>query len=99
MDFFRIIGGPLSLLIEIVFVVLWLCLIARMIFSWIGMQNGGNVVTRFLDMIIGPMYDPIRKRLPALSLGVLDISGTLVFFLLTWAFFLMAGFLQGAIPH
>jgi len=99
MDIFRVIGGPLSLLIEIVFIGLWLCLIARMIFSWIGTQTGGNAVTRFLDVIVGPMYDPIRKRLPTLSLGMLDVSGTLVFFLLTWAFFQMMGFLQAAIPR
>lgn len=99
MDIFRIIGGPLSLAIQIVFIALWLCLIARMIFSWIGMQSGGNAFTRILDMIIGPMYDPLRKRLPTLSLGVMDVSGTLVFFLLTWAFFFMVFLLQSAIPH
>ena len=98
MGFFLAASVALHGLVHAVFIVLWLVLIARVIVSWIGMRSGGNALTRFLDLVIGPLYDPIVKRAPNLSVGVFDISGTLAFFFLSWAFFVMDGLIQVALP-
>ncbi|MEE9168095.1 MAG: YggT family protein [Candidatus Neomarinimicrobiota bacterium] len=58
--------------INLLFQFLYLCLIARVILSWVP-HNAYNPVVQFLYKITNPILKPIQEILPPMRIGI-DIS-------------------------
>ncbi|MFH1852689.1 MAG: YggT family protein [Candidatus Neomarinimicrobiota bacterium] len=67
-------------IINLIFQVLYLCLLARVILSWID-HNPYNEIIRWIYKITDPLLRPFQAILPPTSLGI-DISPILAFFAL-----------------
>ena len=57
-------------LIAIVFTLLWLVVLADVLVSWV--MSPYHEVRRFLDSVVQPLLDPIRRLVP--PVGGLDLS-------------------------
>ena len=64
-------------LINLIFQILYLCLIARVILSWID-HNPHNEIIQWIYKISDPMIRPIQQILPPMRIGI-DISPILAF--------------------
>ncbi|MBF6589798.1 MAG: YggT family protein [Ktedonobacterales bacterium] len=90
-------GGPLHFIIQVFFGFLILSLFVRAILSWFPLTPS-NPLVRFFDTVTTPVLMPVRKRLPAMSIGMFDIGWTVAFLFAWWALTLLAGLLSGALP-
>lgn len=68
------------MIINLIFQVLYLCLIARVVLSWIP-HDPHNEIVKWIYKISDPLVLPIRQILPPLNIGI-DISPILAFFAL-----------------
>jgi len=59
-------------LINLIFQILYLCLIARVILSWID-HNPRNEIIQWIYKISDPLIKPFQQILPPMNLGI-DIS-------------------------
>lgn len=94
--------GVAHVLVALVFDILILAMFAWMLLSWImPMMPGaqGHPLVRFLDAIIAPLTDPIRKRIPSASLGMLNISYSVAFIFAWWSLRVLAGVIMQALPY
>ena len=57
-------------LIDVVFTLLWLVVLADVLVSWV--MSPYHEVRRFLDSVVQPLLDPIRRLVP--PVGGLDLS-------------------------
>ncbi|MGH2619936.1 MAG: YggT family protein [Anaerolineales bacterium] len=57
-------------LIGVVFTLLWLVVLADVLVSWV--MSPYHEVRRFLDSVVQPLLDPIRRLVP--PVGGLDLS-------------------------
>jgi uncharacterized protein YggT (Ycf19 family) len=73
-------------------------LFARMILSWLPFLGPGNGIVRVVNGLTDPLLNPIRKRLPSMSAGMLDIGFTVAFIFVFWALFTLAAFISAALP-
>jgi len=64
-------------LINLVYQFLILCLIARVVLSWID-HDPNNEIIRWIYKITEPMLRPIREILPPMNIGI-DISPIIAF--------------------
>ena len=64
-------------LINLIFQILYLCLIARVILSWVD-HNPHNEIIQWIYKISDPMIRPIQQILPPMRIGI-DISPILAF--------------------
>lgn len=64
-------------LINLIFNILYLCLIARVILSWID-HNPRNEIIQWIYKISDPLIKPFQQILPPMNLGI-DISPILAF--------------------
>lgn len=97
-----ILEGPLHLLIAVVFDVLILTMFVWMLASWfIAMmpQAGGSGFMRLLEGIVSPVLDPVRKRMPNTSLGMLSIGYTVAFIFVWWALVVLGNVMLLALPR
>ena len=67
-------------LINLIFQLLYLCLIARIVLSWID-HNPYNEIIRWIYRISDPLIRPFQDLLPPLRIG-LDLSPILALFAL-----------------
>lgn len=65
-------------LINLVFTLLWLLVLAHVIVSWV--LNPWHDVRRFIDSLVDPMLAPIRRILP--GTGGIDFSPLVLLILL-----------------
>jgi uncharacterized protein YggT (Ycf19 family) len=94
-------GGIFHLVIAIVFDVLLLAMFVWVLASWfIAMmpQAGGSSFIRLLDAMIAPFVDPIRKRVPQSSVGMLAIGSTVAFIFAWWSLRVLAGLILQGLP-
>jgi YggT family protein len=70
-------------LINLVFQILYLCLIARIILSWID-YNPNNEIIQWIYKITDPLIRPFQQIIPPLSIGI-DISPIIAFIALGFA--------------
>ncbi len=77
MSAIREIAGLLAVCIEIYIYII----IARVLMSWF-QPNPYNPIVQFIGRITDPFLDAIRKALPFLVVGGLDLSPIAAFFLL-----------------
>ncbi len=90
--------GLLHTLISVFFAVLVLCLIVRMVLSWLPFPPG-NPITLFFLRITDPIIEPVRRRLPTMSVGPVDISSTVAFIFTWWALGILGALLVSALPY
>ena len=64
-------------LINLIFQILYLCLIARVILSWVD-HNPNNEIIQWIYKISDPLIRPIQQILPPMRIGI-DISPILAF--------------------
>lgn len=73
-------------------------LFVQALLSWFPMIPPTHPVPRFFANVNGPILDPIRRRLPAMSVGIFDLSYTIAFLLAWWAIGIVAALLLQALP-
>jgi len=66
--------------IQLVFQILYICLIARVVVSWLNFYSGGEIV-RWIYNITDPVVRPIQQMIPPLSIGI-DFSPLIAIFIL-----------------
>lgn len=94
-------GGPFHLIIAIVFDILILGMFIWMLLSWFMMMmpvSPGNPFVRFIDSLVAPLVDPIRKRIPSTSMGMVNIGYTVAFIFAWWSLRLLAGLILKGVP-
>jgi uncharacterized protein YggT (Ycf19 family) len=94
--------GPVHLFIALAFDFLILTMFVWMLASWfVAMmpQAGGGRFLRFLETIIAPFTEPIRKRIPQSSVGMFSIGGTIAFVFAWWALRVLAIVIIIALPN
>ncbi len=91
---------PLHLLVQIFFGALIVCLFLQVILSWLTLVfiPPGHPIVLFFNRLTSPMIDPLRKRIPTMSLGMLDLGGTIAFLFAWWAIAMVGALVDGAIP-
>ena len=88
----------LHVFVTILFDFLILCLFIRVILSWLPMLSPGNPFVRFFTNITGPIYDPIYRLMPRMSISMLDLRATITLIFTWWALMVLEGLMLGAIP-
>lgn len=89
--------GILHLIAIIFFQALIICLLIRMVISWIPVGQD-NPIVRFFDNITGPLIEPIVKRLPRVTFRMFDITYTIAFIFVWWALAELLGLVLIALP-
>lgn len=87
----------LHITIPLFFTALVICLFVQMILSWLPLPPNNGFV-RFFQGITAPVIEPVRKRIPAMSVGMLDLSYTVAFIFVWWALGITAALLLQALP-
>lgn len=90
--------GIAHLLIALLFGFMIICLLIRAILSFFPMLSPANPFVRFFINIVGPVYDPLYRVLPRVSLSFLDLSGTIAFIFAWWALAVMESLIFSALP-
>ncbi len=67
------------------------------ILSWLPIGHG-NPIVRFFDNLTGPLIEPIRRRLPRLSLGMFDVTTMIAVLFVWWALSMLNVLIQSALP-
>ena len=97
-----ILEGPFHLLIAVVFDILILTMLIWMLASWfVAMmpQAGGGRFIHFLESIIAPVIDPVRKRIPSTSMGMINIGYTVAFMFVWWSLQVLAYVILQGLPR
>ncbi len=93
--------GILHLLISAFFNVLILMMIIRMVLSWVvGMMNmpQGHPIIRFFFNVTDPLIEPVARRIPRASLGVIDLGTTVAFIFAWWGLQVLSDVFASALP-
>jgi YggT family protein len=83
--------GILIELIGVVFTLLWLVVLADVLVSWV--MSPYHEVRRFLDSVVQPLLNPIRRLIP--PVGGFDLSPLVLLIALDLVRRLMVGLLVG----
>lgn len=100
MDALQVLGrlDLAHIIIQVIFIALIVCMIARMILSFFPMISPANPFVRFFNAVTGPLIDPIQKRLPRLTVGMFDLSLTIAFIFTWWALGILEFLATSALP-
>ncbi len=92
--------GILHLLVQVVFLGLIACMFVQVILSWLTMAflSPDAPIIRFFNRITSPIVDPIRRRIPAMALGMLDLSWTVAFIFAFWGLLILQRLIYSALP-
>ncbi len=87
-------------LIQILFLGLIICLWVRIILSWLTMVflRPDAPIIRFFDRIVAPMLEPVRRRIPTMSLGMFDMSYIIAYLVIFWVLTLLSGIILKVLP-
>ena len=77
----------LHTLVQLVFFAMVAALFLQMILSWLTLMflPPDHPILRFFTRLTAPILEPLRKRIPSMSLGMLDLSYTIAFIFAWWA--------------
>lgn len=89
--------GVVHALISVFFGAMILSLIVRMILSWLPIPQN-NPFTLFFMRLTDPIILPVERRMPAMTVGPLDISGTVAFIFAWWALGVVGALLISGLP-
>jgi len=73
--------GSLSMIIGMIFKMIYFVLVIRMLLSWVN-PDPYNQIVRIIYRVTEPILAPFRRIIP--SMGMVDISPIVVFFLLAF---------------
>ena len=90
--------GLLHLFITLLFSFLIISLFVRVILSWLPMLTPGNPFVRFFTNVTGPIYDPVYRVLPRMSISMLDLRATITLIFSWWALMVLERLVTSAIP-
>src|SRR5579859_4680197 len=90
--------GLLHLFIPLFFGFLIISLFVRVILSWLPMLSPGNPFVRFFTNITGPIYDPLYRVLPRMSISMLDLRATITLIFTWWGLMVLEQLVLSAIP-
>ncbi len=90
--------GLLHLFIMLLFGFLIICLLVRVILSWLPMLSPGNPFVRFFTNITGPVYDPIYNVLPRVTVSMFDLRTTIAIIFSWWALTVLELLIVSALP-
>jgi uncharacterized protein YggT (Ycf19 family) len=87
-------------LVQIIFFALIICLWVRIILSWLTMVflRPDAPIIRLFDRIVAPMLEPVRRRIPTMSLGMFDMSYIIAYLVIFWVLTLLSAILQSVLP-
>lgn len=88
----------LHLFISLLFGLLIIFMFIRVILSWLPMLPPGNPFVRFFTNVTGPLYDPIYRVLPRMSVSMFDLRATIAFIFSWWALTILEKLIVSAIP-
>jgi uncharacterized protein YggT (Ycf19 family) len=90
----------LHTLVRIVFLAAIVCLWVRVILSWLTMVflRPDAPIIRFFDRITSPLIEPVRRRIPTMSLGMFDVGYVIAWLLVFWVILLLQGLLWAVLP-
>lgn len=93
--------GILHAIIGAFFSLLILMMIIRMVLSWVvGMMNmqQGHPIIRFFYNVTDPLIDPVARRIPRASMGVIDLGATVAFIFAWWGLSMLSDVITSALP-
>ncbi len=92
----------LHVFVTLLFDFLILCLFIRVILSWLlsflPSVSPSNPFVRFFTNITGPIYDPVYRVLPRMSISMLDLRATITLIFSWWALMVLEGLLLSSLP-
>ncbi len=93
---------PIHDIINIFYFVMVLLLWCRVILSFIA-PSLSNVPTLMriyatVSNLTDPLIEPVRRRLPRISLGMFDVGGTVAFIFSWWALGMLTKFMLLSLP-
>jgi uncharacterized protein YggT (Ycf19 family) len=91
----------LHTVVILVFGLLALCLFLQMIVSWLTLMflPPNHPIVRFFDRLTAPMLTPLRRRIPSMTLGMMDLSYTIAFIFALWIVGTLGYLISGLLPH
>jgi uncharacterized protein YggT (Ycf19 family) len=92
--------GILHMLVQVIFLGLIACMFIQMILSWLTMAflPPDAPIIRFFNRITSPMIDPIRRRLPSMSVGMMDLSWSVAFIFVFWGLLILNALISATLP-
>ncbi len=92
--------GILHMLVQVIFLGLIACMFVQMILSWLTMAflSPDAPIIRFFNRITAPLIEPIRRRLPSMSFGMMDLSWTVAFIFVFWGLLVLSALISAALP-
>jgi uncharacterized protein YggT (Ycf19 family) len=90
----------LHTLVNLVLLSMIVCLLIQVVLSWLTLMfvPPNHPIVRFFTRATAPVLDPLRRRIPTMSLGMLDLSTTIAFIFAWWALVALDALLQYALP-
>ncbi len=92
--------GILHILVQVIFLGLIACMFVQMILSWLTMAflSPDAPIIRFFNRITTPKIDPIRRRLPSMSIGMMDLSWSVAFIFVFWGLLVLNRLISATLP-
>jgi YggT family protein len=91
-------GGPVHFTIQVFIAFLVLSIFAQAILSWLPLRPD-NPLIRFFNVVTAPVLSPVRRLLPPMTVGMLDIGTTIAYFISWWALGMLSLLLLSALPQ
>ncbi len=94
--------APIHFIINGFYIVMVALLLCRVILSFIA-PSLSNVPTlmriyAWVSNATDPLIEPIRRRMPRMSLGMFDVGGTVAFIFSWWALQVLTNFMLLSLP-
>jgi uncharacterized protein YggT (Ycf19 family) len=96
------IAFSLHWIIDLFFRALILCLLIRVILSWIvsfSLMSPGNPFFRFFNRVTDPILFPIANRIPRAALGAFDLSLIVALLFCWWGLGMLDGLVLISLPN
>ena len=90
-------NSVLHILVDYFFHILVAIMFVRIILSWLPIPQG-NPFVRFFANITDPVLEPISRRVPHISAGMLNISFTIALIFMIWALLQLDAYILSALP-
>jgi uncharacterized protein YggT (Ycf19 family) len=88
----------LQVFVTLLFGFLTISLLIRVILSWLPMLSPANPFVRFFTHVTGPIYDPIYRMLPRLTISMFDLRATIALIFSWWALAVLERLIISALP-
>lgn len=92
--------GILHMLVQVIFLGLIVCMFVQMILSWLTLAflSPDAPIIRFFNRLTSPLIDPIRRRIPSMSIGMFDLSWSIAFIFVFWVLLILDAVISATLP-